>query len=470
MRWLLTLVGAATLLAPIACGGSSKGAPTGTIGAPTQTSTPAISASTPQTIANQPPNLLARLPEGKLVLVRASGAGPDYPTFVIQGDRATASPLATVPGEDSWSADRKYLLRFERTATGQPTALVVRQADGTEVFRLALSSWTPSAGWSPADRIAYQVGQTLYIRNVDTGDQTYFQVPAGVNVRSWLAGGSELLLIEQSSGTDRHLYVMDAISGAISKVPLPPNAWIGPGAEFASISPDARYISYPMSSVYPRYDLWLMEIATGRICLVMKDSPYTQQRPETAGWSPDSHWLTYATTYLHPHTPSEFAVLRVFDPKTCADQAVSPDDAGNYNWSPQGQLLAVMIPGAAYNQFSVKIWHPHGPLLNTGLRYWPNWSPDGTMLASVAQGGVQIADAETGRTTEYYLHNFPATEGPGLYWSPSGRYLLVFGERPEALTPSSGESQMYILDRRTGTVSTLVDEHHQDFAPTAWLP
>jgi Tol biopolymer transport system component len=59
-------------------------------------------------------------------------------------------------------------------------------------------------------------------------------------------------------------------------------------------SPDGRYVVYSLASpngCFATCDLWLMEIATGRACLIMKDAP-AHQYAQIPSWSADSRWLT----------------------------------------------------------------------------------------------------------------------------------------------------------------------------------
>jgi hypothetical protein len=126
-----------------------------------------------------------------------------------------------------------------------------------------------------------------------------------------------------------------------------------------------------------------------------------------------------------------------------------------------------MIPGAVYEQFSVEIWHLHGALLHTGLTYYPQWSLDGTMVASVTQENLQVADANSGATTEYAL-DFPPIGQRGLLWSPSSRYLLAYSYST-AGSLQGADTQAYVVDRESGNVTALVDER-RGFRPTAWLP
>lgn len=461
----LIAVGIVCLLG-IACGSSaSKPTPTAIGVVPTQ-------AKTLVEPNSEPPHVLSPLPEGKLLVREVSETVPNYPSIVIEGSvAATASIPVTVAGDDALSPDMKYMLHWERPAGGaEPTAIVVRRADGSEAFRLAPVPRTTYPAWAPADdRIAYQAGQTVYIRNVDTGSQIQFEVAEDAALLSWVADGSKLVLLRESStatpGATSYGYVVDTTSGTTENIPWPFDSGMVPDAQFTTISPDGRYLSYPVSTSSPHYDLWMMEIATGRTCLLMKDAP-SHQYPERAQWSPNSRWLTYAAKYEFDQIG--FQGVHAVDLATCADYAVGPENGGEPIWSPDSAFLTIATQGATVSQFAYTVLRPDNTLVKDGLNHPPVWARRARAFASIVANGVLVFDADVDTSREYPVHTFSDVQSTGILWSPGERYLLVYGHSSTNLRSTAG-AEMYVLDRQTGSVTALVDEQ-REFTPTAWLP
>lgn len=409
------MLGTAGLFA-FACGGSSTGAPTATVRAPTQTSAAGISTSTPETTADQAPRVLARLPEGKLLMSGAYVSSVGRPTYVVEGDRA----IMLAPTEVTMSFDGNYASYLEQPndINAHPTALVVRRIDAVDVLRIPSSpDMLGGAGWAPKDdRFSFQIGRTSYIRNISTGDQLQFEAPNGAHVQRWLGVGSKLLLVQEAGpgGIDRQLYIMDATSGKTSQLVMPANATIGPAGEYDGFSPDGRYVSYPVGDFQYGWDLWIMEIATGRTCLLIKHAP-SHQYPQGVGWTPDSRSATYYAKYVFGGPYSDEHAVNA---ETCQDTAIEPTP-------PPPTATMVPIPGIAI-----------------GINGSAVSSPSGRYLLV------------------YSHHDAIPTPRPG--WTPPL-------EKPFWPKPSLGSAQIYIIDTLTGTVTKLVDEQ-RDFWAGPWLP
>jgi hypothetical protein len=370
---------------------------------------------------SEPPHVLSALPEGKLLVSGAFAGALGRRTYVIEGDGATL----LAPTEVTTSFDGEYAAYLERPNdfNAQPTALVIRKIDGNEPFRLSWSSGTiHGAGWAPSDdRYSFQIGQTAYVRQVDAGSQLAFEIPEGTHAIKWLAGGSELLVVAMSApaGQDRRAYLMDASTGALNEIVLPQEGIVGPGAEYDTFSPDGRYVGFPSISrdsttgCFSVCNLWIMEIAIGRTCLVAKDAP-SHQYPQGVGWSPDSRTATYYAKY----EPGRFYEEHAVDVRTCTDTAVEPTPL-------PATPTKLPMPGLAVGFNANAMSSPSG-------RY---------LLVSTSQTAVR----------------------------PLPMGMTPPPEKPFAGTPSPGAAQMYVVDTQTGKVTTLVDEQ-REFVPTAWLP
>ena len=231
------------------------------------------------------------------------------------------------------------------------------------------------AGWAPSDnRYSFQIGQIAYIRNIDTADQLQFQAPEGAYVQYWLAGGSELLLVKDGGSPSlpkRNLYIMEATTGATSEVVLPAEASVDPHGEFVSFSPDGSYISYSVGNFQSGWDLWIMERATGRTCLLVRIAP-GHQHPRGAGWSQDGRSATYYTKFSEQHA---------VDVENCADTAIAATPPLS-----TPTKTKVPIPGLVIGTNASSLRSPSG-------RY---------LLVSVSppsDGRMYIVDEQTGSVT-----------------------------------------------------------------------
>jgi Tol biopolymer transport system component len=412
----LALVGITLVLLAAACGSSGSKTQSGRTATPAPTPRSAAPTEANAEQESQPPHVLAALPEGKLLVeAPAATAGSYRETFVIDGSRS----LWLAPTQVTISADKRFIfyVDWSTDVDPRPTALVVRRTNGQDVFRLQLS--TPFYGpyWSPGgNRYVFQIAQTIYVRSADSGEQLQFHSPEGTHLVSWFADGSSLLLVKEpvlGSNADRNIYIMDATIGTASELVMPPDATIGPAAEFDSFSPDGRYVSYPVGNFQSGWDLWIMEIATRRTCLLIKHAP-SHQYPQGPRWSADSRSVTY---YAANDPARGFTDPHLVEAETCADTTIEPTP-------PHPTATEIQIPGLPLRGYKHYLWSPGGRYVVV-YTFQPRVSP--------------LGPRET-----------PAEGKP-------------------IPTPSPGSAQVYVVDTQTGSVTTLVDEQ-REFTPTAWLP
>jgi dipeptidyl aminopeptidase/acylaminoacyl peptidase len=145
---------------------------------------------------------------------------------------------------------------------------------------------------------------------------------------------------------------------------------------------------------------------------------------------------------VHPSPLRNLWVINNVD-----EAAVSPDGrrlalviAESYDKQGQSQNAKLFLADAATGQSRIEL----------GKYSEPVWSPDGTRIAAVFDGGIAILDAATRREIERV--GLPKRDAPAQdpVWSPDGKSLLVglYGENAGSGDP---QSDYFLLNPVTRT-------------------
>lgn len=415
----LIVLGCLLVLLAAGCGSSGDDE-----GPPTETALSMAPTTTPNPATREPakpsraPRVQGHLPEGHL-LVHGPLIGPPNwrQTFVI----ADGSAYELAPTDVAVSADGKFAYYLIRSNYEQdddfPTSIVVVDMAGAEALRMDIPRNDFGFRWSSeGSRLLYQVGEIAHVRDIGTNAVVQLNAPEGARASQWLAGDSKILFARSEDHKVVALYMMDANSGTWFEIALPSDARVG---QFSSFSPDAQYLAYPVfpkdcTGCHERYDLWALEVATGRTCLLAEKAP-AHQYPQRVGWSDDSRYAMYSAKY----EPGRWSERHAVDVATCVDTLLDPTPLPPTTTPLSGRLLDLEV--------SRRLRSPSG-------RY------------------------ELIYGSKHAIPTLRPGETPP--WAQ---------EKPFLLTPTTGSAQMYILDNETGEVPTLLDEN-LEYQPFEWLP
>jgi Tol biopolymer transport system component len=232
-------------------------------------------------------------------------------------------------------------------------------------------------------------------------------------------------------------------------------------------SPDGRYIGYSiftLGATASFTQMWLYDLQDNTSSLL---TPNTIDTPYSISWSPDNHFLLFATKNEEKSTWS----LVVLDVESKAEFVMFEDSAKYTDisaaWSPAGDWI---VFSAVDSEGSAQLWSAatDGSSLTALTKdeafasLKPSWKPDGSALAYYRkdrQGKAELwTMGPTGENAEKLagFGNNEILEKP--VWSPDGHYLAAIHGNQVAtevlLIDLSTEKQMR-LNKVEGKYSIL---------------
>jgi Tol biopolymer transport system component len=266
-------------------------------------------------------------------------------------------------------------------------------------------------------------------------------------------GGSQIALVSVGNGAAQVLKTFD---------------WTGPGK--LSLSPDGRYVAYDLGG-----DVFLLAVR-GTHEAVLVENPANDFNPI---WTPDGNRILFTSdrtgtfgiwvlSVVDGNPQGAPELLRADMGKTWPVRFARGD---SYFYGVQTTMQDVYV--AELDPETGKVTAPPSQASRrlVGANRWPEWSPDGKLLAYVTNSSpgeqqglsaLSILTLETGKQEE--LHPRMANISR-LRWSPDGRSILASGR------DERGRGGLYRIDAQTGDVSPVVQSGGLRFPwESAWSP
>jgi Tol biopolymer transport system component len=286
-----------------------------------------------------------------------------------------------------------------------------------------------------------------------------------LDVADWSSDGRSILCtLHLSTGSSQIALV--SVGNGSSQV-LKTLEWPGPGK--LSLSPDGRYVAYDFGG-----DVFLLAVR-GTHEAVLVENPAKDFNPI---WTPDGNRILFTSDRTGT---SGIWVLSVADGNPRGAPELLRADLGKtwplrfargdtYFYGVQTTMEDVYV--AELDPKTGKITGPPSQASRrlVGANRWPEWSPDGKLLAFVSDqppGGqnrpaLSIRSLETGKQEELHprMNNIQR-----LRWSPDGQSILA-GGRDER-----DRRGLYRIDAQTGDVSPVVQSGGMGVVwQSAWSP
>lgn len=211
-----------------------------------------------------------------------------------------------------------------------------------------------------------------------------------------------------------------------------------------ALSPDGRSAAFAVSEGFTsgrraaRSHIWLAPTGGGT-ALPLTGGPQSDHTPR---FSPDGRHLAF----LSDRAEARGGVHRLYllDPASGRIEAIPcpPGDVKDYQWSADGQSLAVLLQAPAKASDPIRF--------EAEPRYWRLWTLrlDGSEARPVTPEGVQVWEFD---------------------WSPDGRrFALLTASAPYEW--SWYQTKLAVVDAAGGPVSTLHDPGYRQLARPHWSP
>ena len=214
------------------------------------------------------------------------------------------------------------------------------------------------------------------------------------------------------------------------------------------ISPDGRWVLYTVSETVwdkneYRRQLWRADLESGQALQLT----YHEKSSSGADWSPDSQWISFASSR---HGKSQLYVMSVRggEARKVTD---SKTGVGGYWWSPDGKSIAYTANDEKPKQDkAVEKKYGKFEVIEEEFDVRHLW----------------LVDVQSGETRK--LMGDQDKHVSNFRWSPDGSQI-AFSANPDSLTKSFSKSDLFVLDVESGQVRVLVGQEGPDSNPV-WSP
>jgi Tol biopolymer transport system component len=292
--------------------------------------------------------------------------------------------------------------------------------------------------------------------------------------KNWTPDQKSIVGVLEKGSIIKQLAMISVADGAVRNLKKLDEAW--PGVD---LSPDGRWIAFDQSPAGPRgsRDIFLLEIENNREIPLIKHPGDDR----LLGWSPNGRWVLFSSDRSGSW---DAWILRVDGGKATGDPILVKQGFGAPG-RPGGTVgpMGFTKQGAFY--YSQGTWQEDvhvaefeldRPNLKTSFRKvsltfegancYPDWSPDGSLLAyrsirkpaGPESHALCILSVEKGEQREL----FPPILFSQLSWHPDGKSVVVIGY------DADGRAGLFRVDAGTGEASFIVEGGES--RPTAFAP
>ena len=322
---------------------------------------------------------------------------------------------------------------------------------------------------------AYQDSLELRVVGLDgTASRVLYRNPDlwQLEVHDWSFDGRYILCTFLLKNGKSQIALVSVGNGAAQV--LKTFEWPGPGT--SHLSPDGRYVAYDLPQRDGSLDRDVFLVATrGSHEAVLVEHPSNDLSPV---WTPDGSRILFTSDRTGAYgiwilsvadgTPQGLPELLRADMGRTWPMRFAGEDS--FYYGVQKTMMDVYVAELDPATGKVTAAPSQASRRLVGANSWPDWSPDGKLLAFVSNrspGGrdlpsISIQSFETGRLEELYPR---MTSLSRLRWSPDGRSILASG------LDERGRGGLYRIDAQTGDVSPVVQSGGRRIAwDCAWSP
>ena len=229
------------------------------------------------------------------------------------------------------------------------------------------------------------------------------------------------------------------------------------------VSPDGKMIAYvrrgyDIRSDRARSNIWTIDVASGaHRPLLSGTTNYSSPR-----WSPDGKRLAYVTAA----DKGAQIYVRWMDTGATARITDLIEGPGGLSWSPDGRDIAfTMFQPADPDPIATLPSPPEGAEWNTKPKVIDQTFYRGDGAGYYEQGLSQlfVVSAEGGTPRQVTRGDYDY--GGTASWAPDGQTLYTSTDQTENWREGQGQSDIFSVDARTGTVRRVTDTKESEFGP-----
>lgn len=243
--------------------------------------------------------------------------------------------------------------------------------------------------------------------------------------------------VDEEDSPQAKLYIWDYQQQRMATLPT------GPLFEEPAWSPDNRHLLVQEYHPDQPITLNLWDLQAQQKLYTSASNDYSSFRK--MHWSPDGSQIALLSRKFVMLSPGQLTPLFSFN----------PPDASDFTWSPDSQKVAFLCEDPSQSTWSLQTWDLQTQKMKGEIAFQGqynhtqstlSWSPDGTHIAALAHGELQIIQVG-GSLTSYALDE--PNDGGKIAWSPDSRYLAVVVREPNDFLSSGSKFGVWdIVERK----------------------